>query len=58
MVYERCFENNAEKQMMSRIFGDESHRLSLQGPLNLLTREQRTNYINTILLRILEFLSV
>ena len=54
MVFEGCF----EEQMVSRISGDESCRLWLQGPFNLLTREQRTNYIAIILLRILEFLNV
>ena len=58
MVFEGCFENNAEKQMMSRISSDEDHRLWLQRPFNLLTRERRANYVPTILLRILEFLSV
>ena len=41
MVFEGCFENNAEEQMMSRISGDGGHRLWLQGPFNLLTRERR-----------------
>ena len=58
MVFKRCFEDNAEEQMMSRIFGDEGHHLWLQGPLNLLTRERRVNYVAAILLRILNFLSV
>ena len=58
MVFERCFENNAEEQMVSRIFGDGGHRLWLQGPFNLLTREQRANYVAEIYLHILEFLSV
>ena len=58
MVFEGCFENNAEKQMVSRISGDGGHRLWLQGPFNLLTRERRANYVAAILLRILEFLSV
>ena len=44
--------------MVSRIFGDGGHRLWLQGPFNLLTRERRANYIAAILLHILEFLSV
>ena len=58
MVFEGCFENNAEEQMVSHISGDEGHRLWLQGPFNLLTRERRANYVAAILLRILEFLSV
>ena len=39
MVFEGCFENNAEEQMMSRISGDGDHRFWLQGPFNLLTKE-------------------
>ena len=58
MIFEGCFENNVEEQMLSRISGDGGHRLWLQGPFNLLTRERRANYVAAILLRILEFLSV
>ena len=58
MIFEGCFENNAEEQMVSRISGDGGHRLWFQGPFNLLTRERRANYVAAILLRILEFLSV
>ena len=58
MVFEGCFENNAEEQMVSRISSDGGHRLWLQGPFNLLTRERRVNYVAAILLCILEFLSV
>ena len=39
MVFEGCFKNNAEEQMMSHISGDGDHHLWLQGPLNLLTKE-------------------
>ena len=58
IIFEGCFENNAEEQMVSRISGDGGHRLWLQEPFNLLTRERRANYVAAILLRILEFLSV
>ena len=58
MIFEECFGNNAEEQMVSRISSDKGHRLWLQGPFNLLTRERRANYVAVILLRILEFLSV
>ena len=58
MVFEGCFENNVGKQMVSRISDDGGHRLWLQGPFKLLTRERRANYVTAILLRILEFLSV
>ena len=36
MVFEGCSENNVEEQMVSRISGDEGHRLWLQGPTTLL----------------------
>ena len=55
MVFEGCFEKNIEKKMVTRIFSDGGHRLWLQGPLNLLTREQRANYVAAIILRILKF---
>ena len=58
MVFDRCFEKNTEEQMVSCISGDGGHRLWLQGPFNLLTREQRANYVAAIFLRILDFLSV
>ena len=58
MVFEGCLENNAKEQMVSLISGNGGHRLWLQGPFNLLTRERRANYVAAILLRILEFLSV
>ena len=58
MVFEGCFKNNAEEQMVSRISGDEGHQLWLQGPFNLLTKKRRANYVAAILLYILEFLSV
>ena len=58
MIFEGCFENNVAEQMVRCISGDGGHRFWLQGPFNLLTREQRANYVVAILLRILEFLSV
>ena len=57
-MFEGCFENNAKEQMMNHISSDGGHRLWLQGPLNLLTKEQRANYVVAMLLCILEFLSV
>ena len=57
-MFEECFENNTKEQMVSRISSDGGHRFWLQGPFNLLTRERRANYVATILLRILEFLSI
>ena len=44
MLFEGCFDNNVEEQMVSRISGDGGHRLWLQGSLNLLTTRQRANY--------------
>ena len=58
MVFEGCFENNVEEQMVSCISDDGGHCIWLQGSFNLLTRERKTNYVAVILLRILEFLSV
>ena len=58
MVFEGCFENNAEEQMVSCIFDNGRHRFWLQAPFNLLTRDQKANYVATIFLHILEFLSV
>ena len=58
IVFEGCFENNAEEQMVSHISDDGGHRLWLQGPFNLLTRERRANYVAAVLLRILEFSSI
>ena len=58
MVFEGCFENNTEKQMVSRISGDGGHGFWFQEPFNFLTRERRANNVAAILLRILEFLSV
>ena len=49
MVFERCLENNIEEQMISSIYDDGGHRFWLQRPLNLLTKEQRVNYITAIL---------
>ena len=58
MVFEGCFENNNEEQRVSRISSEVGHRFWLQGPLNVLTRERRANFIAAVILSILEFLSV
>ena len=58
MVFEGCFENKAEEKMVSCISDNGGHRLWLQKPFNLLTRERKANYVAVILLGILEFLSV
>ena len=58
MIFEGCFENNAKEEMVSCISGDGGLCIWLQKPLNLLTREQRVNYVVTIFLCILEFLNI
>lgn len=58
MVFEGCFENTTEGSMVTRVSSEVGHRLWLQGSLNHLSRERRSNYIASILLRILEFLDV
>ena len=58
MMFKGWFENNAEDHMVSCISGDGDHCLWLKGPLNLLTRERRANYIVVILLCIQKFLSI
>ena len=58
MVIEGCLENTSGGSTVTRISSEVGHRLWLQGPLNHLSRERRSNYIAAILLRILEFLSV
>ncbi|KAG0570940.1 hypothetical protein KC19_6G199200 [Ceratodon purpureus] len=58
MVFEGCFENNNEGQMVSHISSEVGHRFWLQGQLNLLTRERRASFIAAVILRILEFLNV
>lgn len=58
IVFEGCFENTIEGSRVTRVSSEVGHRLWLQGPLNHLSTEQRSNYIALILLCILEFLNV
>lgn len=58
MVFEGCFENTTERSTVTRVSSEVGHRLWLQGSLNHLSRERRSNYIASLLLRILEFLDV
>jgi hypothetical protein len=58
VVFERCFQNTNEGQMVSRLFNEVDHHLWLQGPFIHLSSERRTNYIIAILRKILEFLHV
>ena len=56
MVFEGCFENNAEEQMVSRISNDGGHCLRLQGSLNLLIRERRANCNTSTYFRVFEYI--
>jgi hypothetical protein len=58
VVFEGCFQNTNEGQMVSRLSNDVDHHLWLQGPLDHLGGERRTSYITTILRKILNFLHV
>jgi hypothetical protein len=58
VVFEGCFQNTNEGQMVSRLSDEVSHRFWLQGPLNHLGGERRISYIAIILRKILEFLHV
>lgn len=58
IVFEGCFENTIEGSTVTCVSSEVGHCLWLQGPLNHWSREQRSNYIASILLRILEFLNV
>ena len=58
VVFEGCFQNTNESQMVTRLSNDIGHRLWLQGPLRHLGSERRASYIATILREILDFLHV
>jgi hypothetical protein len=58
VVFEACFQNTNEGQMVSYLSDEVSYRLWLQGPLNHLGVKRRTSYITAILHKILEFLHV
>lgn len=58
VVFEGCFENTNEVQMVTRLSDNIGHRLWLQGPLNQLDGERRAFYIAAVLQRILKFLHV
>jgi hypothetical protein len=58
VIFERCFKNTNEGQMVNRFSNEVGHRLWLQGPLNHLSGERRANYIAVVLCQILEFLHV
>jgi hypothetical protein len=58
VVFEGCFQNTNEGQIVSCLFDKVGHHLWLQGSLNHLGGEQRVSYIAAILCKILEFLHV
>jgi hypothetical protein len=58
VVFEGCFQNTNEDQMMSRLFNKIGHHFWLQGPLNYLGGKRRASYIAAVLRQILEFLHV
>jgi hypothetical protein len=58
VVFEGCFQNTNEGQMVSCLSDELGHHLWLQGPLNHLGGERRANYIAEVLYKILEFLHV
>jgi hypothetical protein len=55
VVFEECFQNTNEGQIVSRLFDEVDHRLWLQSPLNQLSGERRASYIIAILCKIQEF---
>jgi hypothetical protein len=58
VLFEGCFQNTNEGQMVSRLSNNVGNRLWFQGPLNHLGGERRENYIAVILRKILEFLHI
>jgi hypothetical protein len=58
VIFEGCFENTNAGHMVIRFSDNIGHALWLQGPLNYLGSERRTNYIAEVLQRILELLHV
>ena len=58
MVFEGCFENTDEGQMVSRFSNEMGHRLWLRGPLTYISGERRASYISAVLRKILKFLYV
>jgi hypothetical protein len=58
VVFEGCFKNTNNGQIVSYFSNEVGHRFWLQSPLNHLNGEQRTNYIVVVLYQILELLHV
>ena len=58
VVFEGCFQNTNEGQIVSCLFDEVGHCLWLQDPFNYLGSKWQTSYIVAILCKILEFLHV
>jgi hypothetical protein len=58
VVFEGCFQNTNESQMVNCLSDEVGHFFWLQGPLNHLGDERRANYIAAILRKILKFLHI
>jgi hypothetical protein len=58
VVFEGCFENTNEDQMVSHFSNEIGHHFWLQGPLNYLSREWKLIYIAIVFCLILEFLHI
>jgi hypothetical protein len=58
VIFEGCFQNTNEGQMVSRLSNEVGHHFWLQGLLNYLGGERRASYNLTILRKILKFLHV
>jgi hypothetical protein len=55
MVFEGCFQNTNEDQIVSRLFDEVGHYFWFQGPLNNLGDEWRATYIVRIFIKFLSF---
>jgi hypothetical protein len=58
MVFEGCFENTNEGQMMSCFSNKVGHHLWLHGPLNYLCRERRASYLSHLVVEVGVFIIV
>ena len=55
MIFEKCFENINEVQMVVQFSNDIGHWLYLQDPLNHVGGKQKASYIASMLCQILGF---
>jgi hypothetical protein len=58
MVFQKCFKNTNEDQMVSCFSNKVDHYFWLQGPFIYLGEEWRANYIAVVFHQILQFLHV